>query len=259
MKKLVLLLTIGVMSLTLAQTTFLCVEPETTIAQPGDSFRINFDIADVESLFGWQIYLHWDPSVLHLKRVEEGPFLSENGQKPTIFTADYDDTTNGYVLFLAILMSITEPPTSGSGTLAYGFFSVKQNGSSPLNFILDGMPKTYLIDNNGNQIPFTKRDGYFTTGAGIEEKIEGIPELGIYNLRSILSHFLEFNYFLRESRNLKLDLYDITGKRVKTFFKGMMNSGWHEVKEPLELPCGIYFLRFEADNELLMRKIIVVH
>jgi hypothetical protein len=258
MKRLFLLLTMGMMSFSLAQTAFLYVEPETTIAQPGDSFSINFEIADVESLYGWQIYLSWDPSVLHLKRVAEGPFLSENWTKTTFFLTSYDDTASGYMLFAAVLLGQV-PSTSGSGTLGYGYFSVKQFGSSSLTLVLEGTWRTYLLDPDGNEIPFTKRDGFFTTGnPGIEEEIIN-TELTLGKFINPLTNLLEFDYFVPEPGFVRASLYDISGKVVKTIFKKSETEGWHKMKVPLSLPHGVYFLRLESVKGSLTKKIVVLN
>lgn len=256
MKRIFLLLTIGVVSFSLAQTAFLYVEPETTIALPGDSFSINFEIADVESLYAWQICLSWDPSVLHLKRVQEGPFLSENWTKPTIFVTNYDDTTSGYMLFGDCLLGQV-PSTSGSGTLAYGYFSVKQFGSSPLTLVLEGTWRTYLLDRNMNEIPFTKQDGFFTTGNPgiVEEAIN--TELILGKFINPLTNLLEFDYFVREPGFVKASLYDVSGKVVKSIFKKFKTEGWHKVKVPLSPPHGVYFFRLEIAKGSLTKKIVV--
>lgn len=256
MKRVFLLLTIGMVSFSLAQIAFLYVDPETTYAQPGDSFSINFEIADVESLYAWQIYLWWDISVLHLKRVEEGPFLSENGTKTTFFLTSYDDTVNGYMLFGATLLGAV-PSTSGSGTLAYGYFSVKQLGSTPIAFITSD---TYLLDPDINQIPYTKQDGFFTTDfPGIEEK--KVVDAGMLNCNVIspLINLLEFNYYVPAQGVVKASLYDISGKVAKILFERFETKGWHKVREPLGFPHGVYFLRLESVKGSLTKKIVVLN
>lgn len=257
MKRLFILLIVGMVSLSVAQTAFLYIDPETTYAQPGDTFSINFDIADVENLCGWQIYLSWDPSVLHLKRVAEGPFLSENGQKPTFFVTSYDDTANGYMLFGDVLLGQV-PPTSGRGTLSYGYFSVKQPGSSPLIYITEGTWRTYLLDPDINEIPFTKQDGFFTTETGITEKVTNAAPC-FSKLVTPSVNFLEFDYFVPEPVFVKAALYDISGRMVKTLFEKFEGKGWHKAKVAIGLPYGIYFLRLATRCGEIIKKVVFIY
>jgi hypothetical protein len=260
-----LLLTAGMMSSVLAQNAFLYVEPETTIAQPGDSFSINFDIADVESLYLWQIYLSWDAAVLHLKRVEEGPFLSMNGQKTTFFVTNYDDTSNGYVLFGATLIG-SPPPTSGSGTLSYGYFSVKANGVSPLILETEGTWRTYLCDNNMNEIPFTKRDGFFTTEVGLEEK--NITRNLYFRFKEIFPNPFKktamISYHLSDISYITLEIYNNVGQLVRTLVKEKQNMGNYRVtwngkdNKGERIAAGIYFCQLQCGGEREIKKLIII-
>lgn len=242
MQKLFLLM-IGTVGLVIAQEAFLYIEPETTYVQPEDSFNVNFNLTDVGNLHGYQIYLSWEPSILHIKRIEEGPFLGENGQKPTTFFTDYEDSINGHTLLFSVLNE-QGASTSGSGTLAYGYFSLKQNGSSPLIYVTEGVWRTFLFAPGGNEIPFEKRDGYITTETGVTE--DGKFLFSCNKLLFVSSLFrdkitLKFSKPLQNPLNIHL--YDVSGRLVFERTLSVTSNALTLQDEKIKnLSLGIYLL-----------------
>jgi hypothetical protein len=55
----------------------------------------------------------------------------------------------------------------------------------------------------------------------------------------------------------KLELYDALGRKVESLFEGQRAAGWHELRKPLDLPGGVYFVRLEAGKENAVRKVVV--
>jgi hypothetical protein len=65
-----------------------------------------------------------------------------------------------------------------------------------------------------------------------------------------------------KTTSLTLDLYDVTGRRIKRFFKGTLKAGYHIFSlTPTDdygrnLPAGVYFLRLQTQEESRVKKII---
>lgn len=126
----------------LASTSFVVASPatpkirlepkETLDVQPNQSFNVNVALADVSELYGWQFNLTFNPAVLNVVNVTEGPLLKQGG---TTLFAKKTNNTRGYLLVSASFM----PPypahgVNGSGVLGSIVFQVISQGSSTLHF-----------------------------------------------------------------------------------------------------------------------------
>jgi hypothetical protein len=141
---------------------------------PGEQFTINLAIADISNLFGWQINVTFNPSVLNAVRVMEGSFLRSVNKtsmpKPVL------DNSRGFVLAAVSLM----PPypsvgATGSGILANMTFSVKSSGGSTLHF--DETLTYFRTVQAGNVIPIenvVRQDGTYSSGGG-SSGLGGVP------------------------------------------------------------------------------------
>ena len=174
MKKIILLFFVFVLSLSTVFGTFfsplLAENPEITIyvaplistANQGGVFSVNITVANVLNLYAYEFRLSWEPSLLDLTSVAEGPFLNAEGTYMTIFTPRIYNTPDpfgisGYVYVACTLLG--EPATaaaSGSGTLATIEFLVKEEGNTSLHLY-----DTKLINSLIVEISHETQDGYF--------------------------------------------------------------------------------------------------
>lgn len=131
----------------------------------GGTFTVNVTVADVNELYGWQINVTFNPQILNVESVAEGPFLKNINE--TIFGTNLKNTV-GYAIVSALFM----PPypnhgASGSGLLANMTFSVKGSGSTSLHF---DATRTYLRTVvSGSVAPIldvTAVDGSFSNSSG---------------------------------------------------------------------------------------------
>jgi len=155
--------------------------PETTISiapskvddlPTGQKFTVDVVIADVTNLYGWQINVTFNPSILNADRVAEGPFLKSAND--TAWPKPVIDNTRGYILASALLMPPYPPVgATGGGTLANITFTVKSGGSSTLHF---DETRTYLRSvASGVPVPIesiVRQDGTYGSGGG---GISGVP------------------------------------------------------------------------------------
>ncbi len=115
---------------------------------------------------------------------------------------------------------------------------------------------------------------YISTTSGAKEwKIDDIMIKGIYDPNSIseqanelgleifpnpFSNNLKINYTLTENSNIKIDIYDITGKKINNIFDNYQTSGIHSIewKSDNLTEKGIYLINIQTENQNYYRKII---
>jgi len=144
------------------QTTKLSIIPSTTSAQVGSNFTVNLEVSNVQDLGGWNLNLTWNPQVINLTQVTEGPFLASVGS--TMFT--WSPSMSPISRSLGFLPGVADvllqaTGASGSGVLATITFHVLRSGTSPIS--IDG---TQLIGpaSVDNQIPATLTNGIVNVG-----------------------------------------------------------------------------------------------
>ncbi len=92
---------------------------------------------------------------------------------------------------------------------------------------------------------------------GIEEFIGGKP---CYNGLFILSNPARnprIDYIINQPGNVKLTLYDVSGRLVKEIYSGSQKPGHYSVKLK-QLPAGAYFCRLETPVNQRVKKLIVI-
>jgi hypothetical protein len=157
---------------------FACVDktfasPATIAIQPaqvsniasGGTFTVNVTVAEVNELYGWQINVTFNPQILNVESVAEGPFLKNINE--TIFGTNLKNTVGYAIVSAAFMPPYPSHGASGSGLLANVTFSVKGSGSTSLHF---DATRTYLRSVvAGNVIPIpdvSATDGSFSNSAG---------------------------------------------------------------------------------------------
>ena len=139
--------------------TKLYVDPLVSTTNPGETFTVDIKIAGVKPLWAYEFYLKWEPALLDVTSVTEGPFLNADDAYSTFFVKKEDFPSMGHVYVVCTLMG--EPRTaaaSGNGTLATVEFLVKKGGSTSLHLY-----GTMLEDYDLWEIPHTTEDGDLTT------------------------------------------------------------------------------------------------
>ena len=119
------------------QNTNLSIDPATTqltAAQVGSTISVNLTVNNVQNLFGWSLNLTWNPLVLNLTQMQEGPFLSNAGQ--TLFTwspsLSQIQRSQGYIQTVADALLVSSS-ASGNGVLVTISFKVLNTGTSQIS------------------------------------------------------------------------------------------------------------------------------
>jgi hypothetical protein len=135
-------------------TTTVYVNPEINFGAPGQNFAIDIDISEVFDLYGWEVRLRWNSSLLNVTQVTEGSFLKTEGE--TFFTYKLNNT-EGYIIIDCTLLGDVAG-VNGNGTLVTVQFHIKTSGGSTLDLY-----RTILVSSTEQPIEHIAANGYFST------------------------------------------------------------------------------------------------
>jgi len=125
----------------------LYLEPANLTLTPSEDFTVELKVTSITDLKGYSVTLSYDPALISLQEVTEGPFLSEKGK--TFFYTQEEQNT---ILIDNALLG-TDLAISGEGTLATLSFTCLKAGSTSIEFSL---AKTR--DAHNKEIVTTKRN-----------------------------------------------------------------------------------------------------
>jgi len=148
------------------------LELHDTAAGVGETFTVDITVTGIteeESLYGWECSITFNPGIINVVNVTEGPFLTDTGYS-TYFAKRIDNTT-GTVKTLSTITEFPYPPTgaNGSGTLATIIFKAVGQGATGLVFEEkdDTTLQTILGEppyQNNYPIAHTAEGGFFNNG-----------------------------------------------------------------------------------------------
>lgn len=144
--------------LSASAVTTVFVYPSSSTVAVGQTFFIDVKISDVVDLYGWEFKLGWNPNLLNVTDVTEGPFLRQGGS--TFFSKKINNTA-GYILVDCTLLG-SVLGVSGGGTLATVKFYAKGEGTSVLDLY-----DTKLVNSLEQPIAHTANDGSVTVSKSV--------------------------------------------------------------------------------------------
>ncbi len=104
-------------------------DPPSISQRTGSTFAVNVVLSGVQNAYSVPLEVNYDPKLLEVVNVSNGPFLSQDGQTVALMHRD-DDTTG------SLQINATRPPgangVSGQGTVATLTFKAKAPGQSTL-------------------------------------------------------------------------------------------------------------------------------
>ncbi len=83
------------------------------------------------------------------------------------------------------------------------------------------------------------------------------------NYPNPFNNLTTINYTLNNSSNIQLDIFDLTGKKIKTLVNDFKNTGKHQViwdardNYGNRVPCGIFFYRLKTNSSVQTKKMIL--
>jgi len=145
-------------------TTYVSIDPATkTITQPGITFSINITVTGVTDLWGWEIIIYFNRSVVGAVNAIEGPFLSQGGA--TLFTVqDLTNNFNGTHGRIWLYNSLKIPATAVSGSGLLTTITMNSTGVGQSDVVMKpGVGMTYLlVKKNADEIPHEIVNGSIT-------------------------------------------------------------------------------------------------
>ena len=155
---LTLLMVPSIVSIAFAPITLptVLVDPPTIMSNVGGSITVNVNIQGVVDLFSYELKLGFNPGILAVTSVTEGPFIITQTTSPmgTYFVT----STYSSFIYVACVTLGRYPGVSGSGTLVTMTFDVIEAGTVDLDLY-----DIILLDSTGTLINYNISDGYFYT------------------------------------------------------------------------------------------------
>ena len=108
----------------------LYLEPADLTLTPSQDFTVELKVTSITNLKGYSVTLSYDPTLISLQEVTEGPFFSTKGK--TFF---YSKEDKGTILIDCALLG-KNLSVSGEGTLAILSFASLKTGSTGIEFSL---------------------------------------------------------------------------------------------------------------------------
>ena len=162
---------------TCARADISIVAPTLPNANVGTLVSAPVSMSNVSDLYAWQFDLSFDPIILQLTSIQEGPLLGSGGG-PTVFIPGAIDNTAGTAVFTLDTLVGPVPGVSTNGIAVFFNFDPINTGTSPLD-----LSNVVLLDSSLNDIPFTVTNGSVDVAAVPEPSIPrwamGIAVLGL--------------------------------------------------------------------------------
>jgi hypothetical protein len=122
-------------------STIVKVEPSTTSPDMGQPFTVIISVMNVQNLYGLEVDLKWDASVLQATAVDiragvesySDGVLHQSSNSPPIFIAENNLTQSQGEYTLTVTSTAPAPSFSGSGNIVKITFSPIRLGTSALN------------------------------------------------------------------------------------------------------------------------------
>ena len=146
---LTLVATLGLGAIAYAQSATVSVDPATQSVEAGQQAVVEIMIADVTDLYGAEVSLTFDPTILAVDSMAAGAFLDE--ASGTVIS-DFDNTAG--TVDYAISLLAPAPAVDGSGVLVSITFDTLTSGTSQV-----AIANAILADVQGARIEATVIDG----------------------------------------------------------------------------------------------------
>jgi hypothetical protein len=151
----------GFLATVYAESTRIFLDPASqTVAAVGDIYTVNVSISDVSNLYGYELKLYYNSTLMNGTQAIEGPFLKSGGGQTFFYTVNFTDNYNSTHGLLYIACTLTEnlSGVSGNGVLATIKFESLALGNSSLLHLAD----VKASDPNASSISHEDSDGIIT-------------------------------------------------------------------------------------------------
>jgi len=91
----------------------------------------------------------------------------------------------------------------------------------------------------------------------VEETTPAITRFNLHVTNPVVDR-IRLQYELPTKECVSITLYNVLGQQVGSLLHKLYEPGRYEYEVPIELPAGVYFLRFKAGEYEAMHKLIVI-
>jgi hypothetical protein len=211
----------------------------------GELVTVDLNVDHVSNLAGAQMNLSFDPTCLELVAVENGGFL--DGRSGSMF---FHRSGNGWVEVSTSRLDQQNPGVSGGGTIARATFRILNQDAGDLSLRYD------LRSSEGRVLSRGEHGAEPYTGSVASFQLYPANPNPVTEKTSIV-------YSVPAASHVALNVYDISGRRVRTLLNGQQDTGFHVVTfdgrndmgNPL--PAGVYFYRLQAAGKDSTKKLIL--
>lgn len=209
----------------------------------GEFMTVDLNVDGVRDLSGALINVGFDPARLELVSVENGGFL--DGKSGSLF---FKKSGQGWLEVSTTRLDQEHPGVSGSGSVARATFRILDENAGDLSVQYDLRSSTGKVLGRG-----TSQAGAYTGGAvGFQlYAAHPNPTRGSANIV----------YSVPTATALSLNVYDVTGRQVRSLFSGRCDAGYHVAQfdgrddAGNSLAGGIYFYRLQANGKTATQKL----
>ena len=166
----------------------LCGEPtikvspdDVRVALGGGAFTVDIVAEDVAHLAAYELELHYDPAIVQLDIVEQGPFLGSTGRSVAIVDPIVN-STEGWVKFGAFTFG-TQPGVNGTGLLATITLQPQASGTSTLS-----LQNVQAADESSSPLTLAIIDGHVEI-IGCFGDFDGDNDVDIFDLQLVATHW----------------------------------------------------------------------
>ena len=111
-----------------------------------------------------------------------------------------------------------------------------------------------------NHIPYQGKTEVYEGGGPQTRKT--IPQNLVFGLNvfpNIISRNSQLQYTIPQSQKIRLNLYDISGRKINSITDGVIEPGIYTYDlDSSNLIAGIYFLMLEGEQETITEKVLIV-
>ena len=128
------------------------------------------------------------------------------------------------------------------------------------------IPSNFVIQRDADQTLFyrahtmTKANMIYWIDQALAVAVEETPSTGEYTslkTSNVSNNCINIEYTLKNTANIKLDVYDATGRSIKRLTEGIRNSG-NYVTSYQPKKNGIYFVKLAVDRKVFTNKVVIL-
>ena len=218
-----------------------------------EKFELSLEVEDVTNLMGAMAQIRFDPDVLEVTGLEQGPFFGYNGAQISLVKAV--DVNCGLIELSIVALGGQPIGIDGSGAVAVVTFKPKREGTTEIRIEESG-----LRDVMNRTVPVETQNIRLTIGSDVTPSAYSLSQ----NYPNPFNPETEIWYQLPEAGRVRLQIFNLLGQSIRILVDDLREAGSYTViwdgKDSAgeDLPSGIYFYRFDAGEFSSTRRMVLI-